>query len=489
MKRIFILTILLLCLSTITFAQSNLYEYNNPLSSTFLITIDGGVTYYSGDFSDAKFGFLGRTGFEYFFSSKSSSVFGLKLLGSYGQLGGKSDVSLPLGDPPPNLSKEFNTKFFDGKFGLVYALDLGGFIPYLWGGGNSVFWFQPKDISGNKVYAKQRDFVISYFGELGFKIILAEGLSLNFAGSYNASGTDELDGHVSKKKDVYLGGTVGISIIFGGMKDSDNDSVPDDYDLCPNTPTDVLVDEFGCPIKPVKDDDGDGISNEFDKCPNTQAGVRVDNDGCPLDSDDDGVPDYKDQCPNTVVGIMVNESGCPLDSDNDGVPDNSDECQNTPSGVQVNEKGCPIDTDKDGVPDYLDKCPNTEINTKVDTAGCPIPEEPKEIILQGMTTFELGKSTLTEHAKKELNDIAQIMLKNPETKWRIEGHTDSQGSAKFNQKLSDERANSVMTFLIGLGVGKNRLSAAGMGENYPIADNATEIGKQKNRRVVITRIN
>ncbi|MBM4177002.1 MAG: OmpA family protein [Ignavibacteria bacterium] len=489
MKSIIVHLLLVLSFSIISFAQSGREGNGNYLSSTFLLTIDGGATYYSGDFSDTKFGFLSRAGFEYFFGTNSSSVFGLKLLGSYGQLGGKSTTGLLIGDAPARFSKEFNTKFMDGKFGLIYALDLGGFIPYLWGGGNSVVWFQPKDANGSKVYAKQRDIIMSYFGELGFKIILADGLSLNFASSYNASGTDELDGYVSKKKDIYLGGTVGISIIFGSAKDSDNDGVNDDYDLCPNTPSGAMVDEFGCPIKSPKDDDGDGIVNEYDKCPNTPIAVKVDNDGCPVDSDRDGVPDYKDKCPNTPSGFMVNELGCPLDSDSDGVPDNNDACPNTPSNVQVNDKGCPLDSDQDGVPDYLDKCPNTEINVKVDSEGCKLVEEPKEIILQGMTTFETGKSTLTDHAKKELYDIAQIMLKNPLIKWRIEGHTDSQGSTKFNQKLSEERAVSVMNFLIGLGVGKDRLSAAGMGESFPIADNATEIGRQKNRRVVITRIN
>jgi outer membrane protein OmpA-like peptidoglycan-associated protein len=484
-----VLGLLILLFGSCTYAQSSKYDYNNFLSSTFLITIDGGLTYYSGDFPDTKLGFLGRTGFEYFFSSKSSGVFGLKLLGSYGQVEGSSNIDLSIGDSPARLSKEFNTKFIDGKFGLVYAFDLGGFIPYLWSGGNSIIWFQTKDINGSKVYAKQREFIISYFGELGFKIILADGLSLNFAGSYNASGTDELDGHVSKKKDIYFGGTAGISIIFGGVKDSDNDGVADDYDLCPNTPSGITVDEFGCPVKIVQDDDMDGISNEFDKCPDTPFGIKVDNEGCPTDLDGDGVPDYKDKCPNTAPGIMVNESGCPLDSDGDGIADNLDECQNTPAGVQVDEKGCPIDSDKDGVPDYLDKCPNTEVNVRVDANGCPLPEETREIILQGMTTFDVGKSTLTENAKKELYEITQIMLKNPETKWRIEGHTDSQGSSKYNQKLSEDRAVSVMNFLIGLGINKNRLSAAGMGESFPIADNATEIGKQKNRRVVITRIN
>ncbi len=473
------------------FAQTNRVDYINPLNKTFHITFNGGVTYPLVDFTTSKFGFYSQSGLEYFFSSYSAGIFGIKLTGGYGQLSGKSKTGLMIGDSPASLSTEFNTKFLDGKFGLVYALDLGGFIPYFWGGGNSVFWFQPKDINGSIVYAKQRDIVISYFGELGFKIMLADGLSLNFAGSYNASGTDELDGYVSMKKDIYFGGTIGISIIFGGVKDSDNDGVADDFDLCPNTPSGITVDELGCPIKIVLDDDEDGISNEFDKCPNTPRNVIIDKNGCPIDSDGDFIPDYLDKCPNTAKDTPVNSDGCPLDSDADGVADNIDVCPNTPSGVLVDEKGCPKDTDGDGVADYLDKCLNTPAGDKVDEFGCTIviKEEPKEIILQGMTTFESSKATLIESAKIELSKIAKVMLENPQTKWRIEGHTDSQGSARFNKKLSKDRAIAVMNYLVGLGISSERLTAAGMGEDYPIADNSTEEGKQQNRRVVITRIN
>jgi outer membrane protein OmpA-like peptidoglycan-associated protein len=80
------------------------------------------------------------------------------------------------------------------------------------------------------------------------------------------------------------------------------------------------------------------------------------------------------------------------------------------------------------------------------------------------------------------------MKKYPDSKWRIEGHTDSQGSAEFNKRLSQERADTVRKYLISLGIPAENLVAEGMGENYPIADNKTEEGRQKNRRVVVTKI-
>ncbi|MCX8056665.1 MAG: OmpA family protein [Ignavibacteria bacterium] len=219
----------------------------------------------------------------------------------------------------------------------------------------------------------------------------------------------------------------------------------------------------------------------------------VDKNGCPLDSDNDGVPDYLDRCPGTPSGFAVDEKGCPLDSDNDGVLDSFDECPNTPQNIIVDDKGCPKDSDKDGVPDNVDKCQDTPLGVSVNSEGCPEqkenePSEEQIFVLQGMTTFEAGKSVLTESAKIELKRLAEIMKKYPNSKWRIEGHTDSQGSSTSNKKLSQERADAVKKYLISLGIPANSLISEGMGEDYPIADNKTEVGRQKNRRVVITKI-
>jgi len=73
-----------------------------------------------------------------------------------------------------------------------------------------------------------------------------------------------------------------------------------------------------------------------------------------------------------------------------------------------------------------------------------------------------------------------------EAKFLVEGHTDSQGSAKSNQRLSEKRANAVMNYLSTNGIAADRLSAVGFGEEYPIADNKTRAGRAENRRVQIS---
>ena len=80
------------------------------------------------------------------------------------------------------------------------------------------------------------------------------------------------------------------------------------------------------------------------------------------------------------------------------------------------------------------------------------------------------------------------MNKYPETKWRIEGHTDSTGSYSRNKQLSLERANAVAGYLIQNGIDESRLEAVGLGPDFPIADNSTETGRAMNRRVSIELI-
>ena len=217
-----------------------------------------------------------------------------------------------------------------------------------------------------------------------------------------------------------------------------------------------------------------------------------------MDSDNDGVPDDQDLCPGTPYGVAVDSNGCPLDSDKDGVPDYLDKCPDTPAGVKVDKDGCPLDSDKDGIPDYLDKCPDTPRGVQVDENGCPppapviIPEAPtaieKAIVEKGRATlnveFKFNKADIQAKSHEELERFAAVMQKYPDLKVTIEGHTDNVGGAKYNEKLSQKRAESVKKYLVDrFGIAASRLTAKGYGLTKPIADNKTAAGRQKNRRV------
>jgi OOP family OmpA-OmpF porin len=202
--------------------------------------------------------------------------------------------------------------------------------------------------------------------------------------------------------------------------------------------------------------------------------------GGPVDSDGDGVIDDQDQCPDTPHGVAVNEVGCPLDSDGDGVLDDQDQCPDTPHGVAVNEVGCPLDSDGDGVTDDKDQCPNTPQGAKVDSDGCLL-----ELTLQNVE-FVSGLSQLTVSAKWYLESVADALKGRPDiTKVILVGHTDSVGSEADNQKLSEERAASVAAYLQKAGV-TIPMETSGKGESQPIADNDTEEGRARNRRVELS---
>ncbi|AJE02261.1 outer membrane beta-barrel domain-containing protein [Geobacter pickeringii] len=200
----------------------------------------------------------------------------------------------------------------------------------------------------------------------------------------------------------------------------------------------------------------------------------------PLDSDGDGVPDTLDKCPDTPKGVAVDKDGCPKDSDGDGVPDYLDKCPDTPKGVAVDKDGCPKDSDGDGVPDYLDKCPDTPRGLKVDKDGCP-----EKVSIDLKIEFDTDKAVVKAKYNDEIKRVADFMTQYPETKAVIEGHTDNKGSAAYNLKLSERRAAAVRAYLIEkFGIDASRVAAKGYGLTKPIADNATEAGRQKNRRVI-----
>ena len=105
----------------------------------------------------------------------------------------------------------------------------------------------------------------------------------------------------------------------------------------------------------------------------------------------------------------------------------------------------------------------------------------KEIVLNNIF-FEFNKATLLKESKIELDNVYKLLTDNPNIYVEISGHTDNVGSASYNKKLSQERANSVVNYLIEKGITKDRLTASGYGFDKPIAPNTTEEGRQKNRR-------
>jgi outer membrane protein OmpA-like peptidoglycan-associated protein len=184
------------------------------------------------------------------------------------------------------------------------------------------------------------------------------------------------------------------------------------------------------------------------------------------------------QTPRLVIGFLTRVSKVKLiksievDSDNDGIPDEKDEC---PGEYGVKEYGgCPYITDviTEKVKEPLQK----EIDFRVDI------EKRFEVIARNIT-FESNKHIILPSSFSYLDSTAYLLILNPRIKLIVEGHTDNIGSNRKNEKLSLDRANSVVEYLTKKGVASRRLIAIGRGETQPITNNSNNNGKRLNRRV------
>ncbi|WP_460155869.1 OmpA family protein [Pseudomonas sp. S2_H10] len=153
------------------------------------------------------------------------------------------------------------------------------------------------------------------------------------------------------------------------------------------------------------------------------------------------------------------------------------------------------DEDGDGVFDRRDRCPDTPANTPVDHRGCAVPQYPVSVAPEpaqsevitlsdaGDVLFAFNKSDLTPTAKSQLDALMSKFEDASVVSIKVVGHTDSVGSDAYNQALSERRASSVAEYLFSQGVAPNKVTSEGKGESQPIADNGTDEGRAKNRRV------
>ena len=211
------------------------------------------------------------------------------------------------------------------------------------------------------------------------------------------------------------------------------------------------------------------------------------------DRDGDGIFDDVDACPDEagVASSDPSKHGCPPppDRDGDGIPDDVDACPDI-KGVASEDpatNGCPPDTDGDGIRDDVDACPKEKgkPNEDPEKHGCPVAVRVTETEIQILqqVQFDTGKATIKRASDGLLDEVAGVLKDHPEIiKIEVQGHTDNRGSASFNRRLSQNRANSVRAALVARGIAEERLVPKGYGPDSPIADNKTATGRQQNRR-------
>ena len=399
--------------------------------------------------------------------------------------------------------------------------------PYIYGGIGILRWnVENKPSSPSPVETKSSGWhgVIPFGG--GIEFALADNVILDISGGYNHTFTDDLNYYNNWQSDKttndgYFNGGLGLTFVSGsGSSDADGDGLTKKQEKEIGTNPDVadtdgdgLTDgeEFlSFNTDPLKaDSDGDGLNDgmEIKTYKTNPNAVDTDNDGLtdsdeinkykssPLndDTDKDGLKDA------TEIELKTDMNN--PDTDGDGLKD----------GDEVNKYKTDAknkDTDKDGLTDF-DEITKYKTNpsdkdtdkgtvddkTEVDRGTNPL--NPKDdvildvsapIVLEGVT-FETGKADITPESEKVLMKAYNTLLAYPDMKVEIRGYTDNVGSARANKRLSQRRANAVRNWLISKGINPDRITAVGMGEANPIADNSTPEGRRLNRRIEFVKVN
>ena len=334
----------------------------------------------------------------------------------------------------------------------------------LWSGAR---WFDPYAQVGGGYAAIDNEGKFRTLVGAGANFWFTDNIGLNLQTAYHPT-------MKSESTENYFQHALGITIKFG-KQDRDNDGVADKDDKCPDVAGKPELN--GCP-----DADGDGITDAEDACPDV-FGLKEFN-GCP-DTDNDGIADKDDECPE--VAGKPELKGCP-DADNDGIADKDDKCPQQ-AGPKENN-GCPWpDTDRDGVLDKDDECP--EEAGPASNKGCPEVTQEVQTQLNSFAKtilFDVGKSTIRPESATVLNNIVNVLNKYKNSKFSVEGYTDTSGNKDKNQRLSEDRAYSVKAYLVDKGINPARLSAKGFGPEKPIASNKTKKGRELNRRVEINLV-
>ena len=186
------------------------------------------------------------------------------------------------------------------------------------------------------------------------------------------------------------------------------------------------------------------------------------------DTDKDGLTDA-DELNKYKTNALI------ADTDGDGLSDSEEVLTHKTNPLKK-------DTDEGTIDDY------TEVKRGTDPlkADDDVVKIGVAIVLEGIT-FDVNKTTIKPESENTLMKALKTLNTYQDISVEISGHTDSDGSNKKNQKLSEGRAESVKAWLVAKGINADRISTKGYGEDKPISDNKTKEGKQKNRRIEFTR--
>lgn len=518
------LTYLFITIILVAFSQQNfsqLKDYGQKFG------VRGSILFPANEF--ANLGFSGNDNFSFdwykgswlgeaFFGFELTKALELSINGGYGKHAGKAyfdDANATFGD--------YETEIVPIYLGLrISPYDLKSWNPYLYLGAGAVSYSVSTvpSILGARATKGWATFVPV---RIGAEFALTDRVLFDFLLGGALTSTDRLDAYdpsLDKIWDTYFNSSLGFSFVSENCDvDKDNDGLGKcleqkiatdplnrDTDVDGLSDGDEYLKHKTNPLN--KDTDTDGLS-DYDEVSVHKSNPLV------ADTDSDGLNDGDEVMKHKTDPLKA-------DTDNDGLNDNEEVMKSKTNPLKADTDGDGLkdgdevmkhktdplkaDTDGDGLKDGDEvlKYKTNPLNKDTDSGSVEDGVEVKRgtdplnadddvvkvgvpIILEGIT-FEVNKATIKPESEETLMKVLKTLQTYPEIEVEISGHTDSDGSAQSNLRLSQARADAVKDWLVNKGIEPKRITTKGYGEYKPIADNKTKEGKAKNRRIEFMRI-
>ncbi|MCU0342272.1 MAG: OmpA family protein [Ignavibacterium sp.] len=489
--------------------------------------IRGSILFPENEFANLGFSGNDNTSFDWFkasylgeafFGFELSKALELSINAGYGKYAGKA-----MQEEGSDFGEYESTIIPISLRFKISPWDVSGWNPYFYvGGGVMNFSVDTKPTGISSQPTEEDGWVAIIPAGIGAEFALSERVWLDFALGGAMSSTYDLDsyrGGQDEYWDSYLNASLGLTFVGENCK-ADRDM--DGLGKC---------DEVKIGTNPeVADTDGDGLLDGEEY-------LTYKTNPLQADTDVDGLTDYSEVKSAGTNPLMVDTDADSLndgqevntyksdalvaDTDKDGLKDGSEvltyktnplkadtDGEGLTDGDEVlKHKTDPLkaDTDGDGLSDSEEVLTHKTNPLNVDTDAGTVDDGTEvkrgtdplnaedDVVKVGVVYsfediyFDVNKATIKPESEVRLNKVLKTLETYSDISVEISGHTDSDGSAKSNQKLSEARAESVKDWLVKKGIDSNRLSTVGFGEDKPVADNKTKEGKQKNRRIEFTR--
>lgn len=493
MKKLLLIIFTILAISNLdTFGQFHNYVVKYGIQS-FIIQPS---TEFNND--SYKLSLLGRG----FLRKELNSYLEAELGVAIGELNGK--------DP---INKNWSTFILPTDLRIIFSpIASANTSPYFYSGIGLLRW---NNTQNSSLRSPKKSDKIGWALEIpvgaGTEIKIGNETLLNLSFGYNFIQSDDINYFNSPDaNDGYFNLGIGLTFVMGaGLTDEDHDGLNKDFEISIGTsPTNSDSDGDGITdydeintynTNPLnKDTDNDGLT-DFDE-------INIHNsDPKSIDTDGDDIFDGAE-----VNTYKTNPNS--KDSDNDGLGDNyeinayktnpanndsdSDKLYDKEEIQKYKTDPNNADTDGDGLSDGEEiikyktnpLVPDSENIQRISDDKAFNLNQQNQTILEGIS-FELNKAEILENSKKILQQALKYLNENSQIKIEIHGYTDNSGPKDFNKKLSQERADAVKLWFVQNGIDALRITAFGYGDSNPIADNNTEEGRLKNRRIEIVKIN